>query len=120
MVDPHHPLAALREQTARLGVLTEITLPALVPDDVVLLLHLLSDECDTGALAAQLYRETEGHPYFLAEVLRTFVQEQLVTSGRGRPVVRDRHGGSPPGPRLVPPCQRARGGAGPPGSAGAG
>ena len=27
-VDPHHPLAALREQLARSGVLTEITLPA--------------------------------------------------------------------------------------------
>ena len=78
-VDPHHPLVALREQLARLDVLTEITLPTLAPDDVALLLHLLSGERDTDALAEQLYRETEGHPYFLAEVLRTFVQEHLVT-----------------------------------------
>lgn len=86
-VDPHHPLAALREQLARAGVLTEILLPALEPGDVSLLLRLLSDESGTAALAEQLCRETEGHPFFLAEVLRTFVQEHLVivdAAGRWR------------------------------------
>jgi predicted ATPase/DNA-binding SARP family transcriptional activator len=86
-VDPHHPLAALREQLAQAGVLTEIPLPTLEPGDVSLLLRLLSDESGTAALAEQLYRETEGHPFFLAEVLRTFVQEHLVTvdaAGRWR------------------------------------
>ncbi len=78
-VDAGHPLAALREQLARLGILTEIPLPALAPDDVVLLLELLSDEPEATALSEQLHRETGGHPYFLAEVLRTFVQERLVT-----------------------------------------
>ena len=77
-VDADHPLAALREQLARSGILTEIALPAFAEADVVLLLNLLSGEGDTAELAEQLYRETRGHPYFLAEVLRTFVQEKLV------------------------------------------
>lgn len=86
-VDAGHPLTALRQQLARPGILTEISLPALAPDDVALLLGLLSDEPEAAALAEQLYRETGGHPFFLVEVLRTFVQEQWVAvdaSGRWR------------------------------------
>ena len=77
-VDPQHPLTALREQLVRSGALTEIALPAFAEADVALLLNLFSGEEDAAVLAEQLHRETGGNPYFLAEVLRTFVQEQLV------------------------------------------
>lgn len=107
-VDAGHPLTALREQLARLGVLTEIPLPALAPDDVALLLDLLSDEQDSAALAEQLHRETEGHPYFLAEVLRTFMQERLVTvSKSGRWRVAEEAAGRLAAGWPIPPTVRA-------------
>ncbi len=119
-VDPDHPLAALREQLARSGVLTEIALPAFAEADVVLLLNLLSGEGDTAELAEQLYRETGGHPYFLAEVLRTFVQEHLVAVDAARPVACGGRGKRPSARCTAPATQRTSGGAGPPGSPGAG
>ncbi len=79
-VDPHHPLITLREQLARLHVLTEITLPAFGKADIALLLEILSGERGASDLVQQLYRETEGHPYFLSEVLRTLAQEGIVAA----------------------------------------
>ena len=83
-VDPGHPLAALRDQLARLGVLEEVPLSAFREEDVVLLLRILSSQDAGDSLARQLYGKTEGHPYFLAEVLRTLAQERrIVADGEG-------------------------------------
>lgn len=76
-VDSQHPLTVLRQQLARLDVLTEITLPALGEADVVQLLEILGGGQGEPELVRHLYRETEGHPYFLAEVLRTLLQEGI-------------------------------------------
>jgi DNA-binding SARP family transcriptional activator len=74
---PGHPLAALRQRLARQHLLVELPLAAFREDDVVLLLRILGSQ-DTGdVLARRLYRETEGHPFFLAEVLRSLAQEGL-------------------------------------------
>jgi len=82
-VDAHHPLAAMRDQLARQHVLVELPLSAFRQEDVVLLLRILGSEGPGAALAEQLYRETEGHPYFLAEVLRTLVQEGRIAMDTG-------------------------------------
>ena len=58
----HHPLAVLREHLARLDVLTEITLPALAPDEVALLLHLLSGERDTDCVGRAAIPGDRGTP----------------------------------------------------------
>ena len=84
-VDPAHPLATLRDQLARLGVLAELPLSAFQEEDVVLLLHILLSQDVGNALAQHLYDKTEGHPYFLAEVLRTLAQEKrIVADAEGR------------------------------------
>jgi DNA-binding SARP family transcriptional activator len=70
-------LASLRQQLARQKRLVELSLTAFRQDDVVLLLRILGASDSGDALALQLYRETEGHPFFLAEVLRTLAQEGL-------------------------------------------
>jgi DNA-binding SARP family transcriptional activator len=70
-------LAPLRQQLARQKRLVELSLTAFRQDDVVLLLRILGASNSGDALARRLYRETEGHPFFLAEVLRTLAQEGL-------------------------------------------
>jgi DNA-binding SARP family transcriptional activator len=82
-VDAHHPLAAMRDQLARQRMLVELPLAAFRQEDVVLLLRILGSEGPGETLASRLYRETEGHPYFLAEVLRTLVQEGRVAMDAG-------------------------------------
>jgi DNA-binding SARP family transcriptional activator len=72
-----HPLATLRQQLARQNLLVELPLAALGEDDVVLLLRILGSGDAGDTLARRLHRETEGHPFFLAEVLRTLAQEGL-------------------------------------------
>jgi predicted ATPase len=72
-----HPLAALRQRLARQNRLLELPLAAFRQDDVVLLLRILGCQDAGDALAGRLYRETEGHPFFLAEVLRALAQEGL-------------------------------------------
>jgi DNA-binding SARP family transcriptional activator len=82
-VDAHHPLSALRAQLVRQGVLTELPLPPLGHEDVVLLLRSLGSERQGDEFARHLHRDTEGHPFFLVEVLRTLVHEGLITVDAG-------------------------------------
>jgi DNA-binding SARP family transcriptional activator len=93
----NHPLAALRHRLVQQNLLVELPLPAFREDDVVLLLRILGSQDASGALARRLYRETEGHPFFLAELLRTLAQEGLdiatATKGSGP----DERGVLPPG-----------------------
>ncbi|HES57918.1 MAG TPA: hypothetical protein ENO21_00645, partial [Firmicutes bacterium] len=100
-VHPQHPLAAMRGQLARQGVLVELPLDAFQEDNVILLLRILSNS-DTGdALARRLYRETEGHPFFLAEVLRTVTQEGLDLAAVAEETGIDERWLWPPGVRAV-------------------
>lgn len=106
-VDAHHPLAVMRDQLARQRMLVELPLSAFRQEDVVLLLRILGSEGPGETLAGRLYRETEGHPYFLAEVLRTLVQEGRIAMDAGG---RWRLAESPgPGEEqwLLPPSVRA-------------
>lgn len=94
-----HPLATLRQGLLRQGLLVELSLAPFCEDDVALLLHLLGGEGGGGTLARWLHRETEGHPFFLAEVLRTLAQEGLDLATAAE---RTEHG-----ERLLPPSVRA-------------
>jgi DNA-binding SARP family transcriptional activator len=106
-VDAQHPLAAMRGHLARQQVLVDLPLSAFRQEDVELLLRILVSEGPGEALARQLYRETEGHPYFVAEVLRTLVQEgrlAMDAGGRWR-MAESRAPGDEPW--LLPPSVRA-------------
>ena len=72
-----HPLATIRQGLARQNLLMEVPLDAFREEDVVLLLRILGCQAGDDALARRLYRDTEGRPFFLAEVLRTLAQEGL-------------------------------------------
>jgi DNA-binding SARP family transcriptional activator len=70
-----HSLFALRQSLLRQNRLLELSLAGFKEGDVVLLLRILGSQDSGDALARWLYRETEGHPLFLAEILRTVAQE---------------------------------------------
>jgi DNA-binding SARP family transcriptional activator len=94
-----HPLAALRLRLARQGSLLELSLKTFCEDDVVLLLRILGSQDAGDALARRLHRETEGHPFFLAEVLRSLVQEGLDITALGKGAGLDERWLLPPGVR---------------------
>jgi DNA-binding SARP family transcriptional activator len=96
-----HPLTVLRQRLARQNRMLELPLAAFHEDDVVLLLRILSNQDAGDALARRLYHETDGHPFFLAEVLQTLAQEGLdlgtVAEGTGL----DERSLLPPGVQAV-------------------
>lgn len=73
-------LAALRQPLESRNILTTIELPPLNQDDVVLLLHSFGSGHRSDELARRLHQNTEGNPFFLTEVLHTFIQEGLITT----------------------------------------
>jgi DNA-binding SARP family transcriptional activator len=79
-VEPGHPLAALQASLERRGLLTRLSLTAFQEEDVLLLVRILGGEALPAGLAHWLHRETEGQPFFLAEVLRTLAQEGLLVA----------------------------------------
>ena len=86
-VGPQHPVFALRAALTRQGALTELVLPAFREADVILLLYIMGSEERSEGLGRRLHRDTEGNPFFVAEVLHTLVQEGLIsldTKGRWR------------------------------------
>jgi DNA-binding SARP family transcriptional activator/predicted ATPase len=69
--DVGHPLAAWLRDLRGADQLTEIELgPLAEPDTAVLAAHIAGTELDSNS-AAQLYQETEGHPLFIVEMVRT-------------------------------------------------
>jgi DNA-binding SARP family transcriptional activator len=72
-----HPLSALRQRLARQNRLVELPLAAFREDEVILLLRILGSGDAGDTLARRLHRKTEGHPFFLAEMLRILAQEGL-------------------------------------------
>lgn len=78
-VEPHHPLAVMQRRLIQEHGLVELSLSALGEDDVGLLLRILGGQLVGDTLTRQLYQQTEGHPYFVAEMLRALIQEQCIT-----------------------------------------
>jgi DNA-binding SARP family transcriptional activator len=96
-----HALTALRQQLVRQNRVLELPLAAFHEDDVVLLLRILGNQDASDALARRLHHETEGHPFFLAEVLRTLTQEGLDLVAVAERTGLDERWLLPPGVRAV-------------------
>ena len=67
-VDESHPLADPLHELARHG--ESVTLGGLAPDEVAQYLDATIGGDHGHALAARLHRDTEGHPFFLSELVR--------------------------------------------------
>jgi DNA-binding SARP family transcriptional activator len=100
-LDRSQALLALRQTLVRQGSLVELPLSAFCEDDVVLLLRILGGRGASDVLARRLYHETEGHPFFLAEVLRTLVQTGLDLASIDAGTGLDEQWLLPPGVRAV-------------------
>lgn len=73
-VDPSHPLAAFRLEAARSGLLSEI---ALAPLDAVETAALAASAAgqDMAAEADRIFRDSEGNPLFVVEMVRAGLRE---------------------------------------------
>lgn len=96
-----HALTAMRQRLARQNRLVELSLTPFREDDVVLLLRILGNRDSGDTLARRLYHETEGHPFFLAEVLQTLTQEELDLAAITEATGLDERWPLPPGVRTV-------------------
>ncbi len=68
-----HPLTAIRLALIRAGLLNEITLPPLAATETTLLAAAVAGRPMEPAEAEQVYRETEGNPLFVVEIVRAGV-----------------------------------------------
>jgi len=75
-VDERHPLTRLWQQMRREGLMEEVRLVALSPDDTTRLVGaMLGLDQPPAALCRRIIRETEGNPFFVGEVLKALVEE---------------------------------------------
>lgn len=69
-MDPDHPTASLLRDLQRDGLMTELALEPLNPEETAsLALHLAGKSLDQEVIA-HLYQETEGNPLFVVEIVR--------------------------------------------------
>jgi DNA-binding SARP family transcriptional activator len=80
-VEPYHPLQQLLDSVADSGSAPQVLeLACLRPNHVATLLPAVSGSAMRGrALATRLHRETEGHPLFLVETLRTLLETGVLS-----------------------------------------
>jgi len=87
-VDEHHPLTRLWQQLRREGLVEEVHLVALSPDDTAALVGaMLGLDEPPPALCQRIYRETEGNPFFVSEVLEALVEEGILRRRDGAWVI---------------------------------
>ncbi len=73
------PVAGLRAELARLGVMQEVRLEGLPQAKVVhLVRHLLGKISGAERLSRRLHRETDGNPFFLLETLRAMFEAGIL------------------------------------------
>jgi DNA-binding CsgD family transcriptional regulator/tetratricopeptide (TPR) repeat protein len=70
MLDRGHPLREVLTELVREGVSDQVALAGLTAAEVALYIELLSGEPPSGALSERVYRETEGNPLFMVELMR--------------------------------------------------
>ena len=100
-----HPLKRVKQELAPTGTVRGIPLGGLSPQAVVAayVAQRFGAPAGHAALAAVVYRRTEGHPLFMVQVV-DYLEQQGVAPGRGR------GGWAPPGtrrPRLAVPAGAA-------------
>jgi predicted ATPase/DNA-binding SARP family transcriptional activator len=77
-VHEHHPLRGLLSTLSRLGVMDEVRLKRLDEKGVQQLLENLAGHSVRPIVASEIYRYTEGNPFFVGETILALVQEGKV------------------------------------------
>jgi len=72
------PILQHAQELRRQGILHDIRLDRLSPDQVSALLTATLRASVAPALAAAIYRETEGNPFFVEETLRSLLEEERI------------------------------------------
>jgi ABC-type oligopeptide transport system substrate-binding subunit/DNA-binding SARP family transcriptional activator len=80
-----HPLRALRQELTHEGLVRPFSLGPLSPQAVEALVTKMSGAGQaTVPLARRLYKETEGNPFFLMEVIKALFETQWISLEEGR------------------------------------
>jgi DNA-binding CsgD family transcriptional regulator len=74
-VDRAHPLAAVLAELHREGLDERVALTGLTVEEVAALVAALAGRPATQAVVAAVYRETEGNPFFVGEIVRHLLAE---------------------------------------------
>jgi ABC-type oligopeptide transport system substrate-binding subunit/DNA-binding SARP family transcriptional activator len=83
-VGRQHPLWALQQQLEREGLAESLPLSRLSPAAVEAMIVEMAGVGETVApLAARLYRETEGNPFFLIEIVKALFERGVVQLAEG-------------------------------------
>ncbi len=83
-VDRAHPLSSTLAELRRASSFGRVTLRGLTPDEVHRMMNNLAGQEVRWALAEAVYRQTEGNPLFIQEMLRYIVEEGMVTRQDGQ------------------------------------
>jgi serine/threonine protein kinase/tetratricopeptide (TPR) repeat protein len=83
-VDRSHPLSAALAELRRLSSYGRVLLRGLNADEVRRMLERITQEEIPWGLAEAVYRQTEGNPLFVQEVVRYLAEEGLITQKEGR------------------------------------
>jgi energy-coupling factor transporter ATP-binding protein EcfA2 len=84
-LDEEHPLVALLQAMNRRGLVERLPLERLPPEAVAdLITGMLAGGPPPTQLAERLYREAEGNPFFVEELLRVWVEEGRLVWKNGR------------------------------------
>ena len=79
-----HPLRALRRRLAREGLARPLRLPRLPPEAVETMIVEMSGAGEAVLpLAGRLYRETEGNPFFLTEIVKALFETDAIRLEQG-------------------------------------
>jgi len=83
-VDPSHPLARLIEQLTRRRLVQRTSLGPLPREAVTRMLHGLAGQPPPAELVAEIYRGTEGNPFFIEEVYLHLSEAGSLLDAEGR------------------------------------
>jgi class 3 adenylate cyclase/tetratricopeptide (TPR) repeat protein len=83
-LDRTHPLAETVAQLRRERLYERVLLRGLPRDDVKALIEVTGEQSTPDAFADLVYRETEGNPFFVSEILRHFVESGALHREGGR------------------------------------
>lgn len=82
-VDRGHPLSAALAELQRLASFERVALRGLTADEVQRMLSAIAGSRIDWGLSEAVYRQTEGNPLFVQEVLRHLVEEGILREERG-------------------------------------
>lgn len=83
-VDRTHPLSAALAELRRIDTFQRIPLRGLTPDEVQRMLSNIAGQDVAWEIAEAVYRQTEGHPLFIQEVIRNAAEEGAIRREGGQ------------------------------------